>query len=254
MSHASGQLPILDENPHSASQFFDDFKNEIRKLSARWNNRLTLEGQSIAKLYIDDRFAIVCDFSISTPNNGMSCNSVLNKQPTFDFQLTAIISPHSHACHVGEMSGGEQSAMLVFDIEVVNMQEGFSVPSSVRFNIYDQMVQNIPRNLLFKSAINGRFKFLPGFIDRELGVLSTSPPSNSLDIVDSQVQSTAQIVNNVPKNQVDSFGTLIMLPDLKKIAGAIRVVLDERNVKVTIEKSVDFAVQIKDVFFGPFNL
>jgi hypothetical protein len=121
-------------------------------------------------------------------------------------------------------------------------------------DIKPQESPDIPRDLLFKSALNGRFKFLPAFVYGEFGVLGISSTLDSFNVVDSQVESASQIVDNIPEDHIDGIGTLIMFPYLEKIARAIRIMLYEGNMEMAIQKPIDLIVQVRDVLFGPFNL
>jgi hypothetical protein len=231
-----------------------DSKNKIRELCARWDKRITLKGQSLAELYFEGRLSLICYLDVSISPKAVASNPILKQSPIPDFSLCAIIKSNADACDVSEVGNCKQSSMFVFDIEVMDMQKRFPIPSTVGLDIYHKEIENPPGDFLFKSGLNGRFKFLPAFIDGEFGVLSVFPALRPFNVVDSQVQSRTQIVNDVTEYHADRIGTLVVLTHLKKIAGAIKVMLDERDAKVTVEESVDFGIQVNDVLFGPFNL
>lgn len=254
MPYASGQIPRVNENSHDARQLLDNSRNKLRELSARWDNRLAIEGQSLAKLYIEGRISLVCYLDVSIARDAMGSNPIPHQSPVSEFHFAAIVKPNANTGDVAEIGGIKQSPMLVFDVEVVQMDKGLSIPSTVWLDVHKQTVENVPGNLLFQSALNRRYKFIPAFIDGEFSVLSVLSAFRPLNVTDSQIQRAAQIVNNITEDHADRIQSFVMLANLKKIAGAIRVMLYERDVKVSIAESADFFVHLRDVLFGPFDL
>ena len=172
----------------------DDSQNNLRKLFERWNNRLTLQGASIAEQYIGGRCSLVVDVDFlplsqsCVPANWATATAGLYPHGPHDDHLARIVFNVDtlQRCNVKH---GNQQNMFVENIEVMEGTDRF-ITSFVR--LYD--VEYLPAERfweagLYYSTIKSRYELLPTLIGPkgELGVVGASSRSVH-DLANHQVE------------------------------------------------------------------
>lgn len=151
--------------------------------------------------------------------------------------------------------------VLVRNVELVEMVEGFSLPSLVRLYFVKKFIRDPEEGFEFQSVLDKSFQLSPVWIYRKPGPvfvfagqvgagdrLSPLPPSI--------VQSGVEIVQRVSEDESELIRQGCNRSDLDKLVSRFRIILDDDRVRTGIapEEGSRLSVEIRDVLVGPFNL
>lgn len=229
---------------------FNNAARKLRELFKRWDNRLTLAGQSFVEVYKHGRMTVVCDLEIAClrKENGPGFKSESDTAP-----MLASVVFEAKIREYSELYDWKQKHVFIEDVEFVKCAEGV-IPSRIRlYDIHDE-VDDLFGGLLYVSTRNGAYKTIPGIVDRKLSVLGaySSPAENH--VANGKIQSTLEVMNSISDDERKSVWNRFSLSDLQNILASIRVMLYQQSVEVTALENLDVAVQVRDVLLGPFNL
>lgn len=229
--------------------------DEYREIAQRWKNRMVLEGHSVAEKYVAGCLSLVCDLNVFPAGGNVDeIATVQNRRQFANDERFARLVFKAKVPDVLAMDFGNQEFVFVQNVESVKLPDGFPIPSSVRlYDIQDEVADPFG-GLMFKSAIDGVFHFLPGIVNRKLRELSPLPSSSELNITGRIVQSGSQIVDRIPDNAHHPFRNAFERDDVEAIVASLRIVLDGDFVRVTSLESSKFLVKFTDVLFGPLDL
>jgi hypothetical protein len=151
------------------------------------------------------------------------------------------------------MHMGNEQPVLVLDVESVQGPDGFPVPSLVGlYDIHDEI--NDPfGGLMFESAIDGGYKFIPSVAYRKLSVLRPLACSAELNIIGNKIESGTQIMQGVSDDAHKFPWHGCTRFELERIVTSIRVSLNEDSVRVSVDAHQK-TTQISDVLIGPLDL
>ena len=170
--------------------------DEYRQIVQRWEDVATAEGQTVSENYANGRFAIICDFNFSLPGGEfgrvLSGGSPLRKLEHFATLVFVANVPDPFEMHMGN-----EQPMFVLDVENVQGPDGFPIPSFVGlYDIHDE-IDDPFGGLMFESAIDGGYKFIPCVAYRKLSVLRPLACSAELNIIGNKIESGAQVMQGV---------------------------------------------------------
>jgi hypothetical protein len=107
-----------------------DAADQFRELNERWNNRFTLQGQSLVEKYREGRMSVVCDFEFSRTakwsRGAISCNGDIADNPVVSLVFCAKTEDRSY------LYDWKQKPVFVEDVDIMQGPQGV-IPSSVRF-------------------------------------------------------------------------------------------------------------------------
>jgi hypothetical protein len=233
---------------------FNHARDHFRELTKRWENRFTFPSRSLIEQYQDGRFALICDLEISprkikTGKSGSACHDLI------DNVVLASVVLHSDVVNHVDVQHWQQEPVLIDIVEIVQCPQG-TIPSVVRlYDIHDE-VADCFGGLMYQSAINGLYKFIPRRSKREFGVVVVAPKPSKNNLVDGVIQRGFEVVQSISddKSEITRRRQKLCNLDFKNIVSGLGVTLNTENVKAAYRESLDFAVKIDDVLFGPFDL
>jgi hypothetical protein len=220
----------------------------------RWNDRLHPQEFRISEDYLAGRLTLIVNLEINI--RGIACPSdsiaaFTDERAVMHSQLSVS---HINAPNGRHGDGRNDQKMLVLDVQAVQIPK-VRVPSVVRFNFVQDHIEDGRRYGLFQSLIDGRYEFIPGFAEWEvgvnLGVIGLMRDSGKFG--EYQVQTGSQVMDRVTQDQRDTIRHWLNRI-LHKCVSGIHVVLDTKTVEVTVEERFKDAIQIVDVLIGPFDL
>jgi hypothetical protein len=229
---------------------------ELRQLMERWNNRLTPKGLAVLKEYIEGRLKIALELEISGQVVGYTYLSVaINQDRTLLHDEGAVGSVEAQ---VNESASGavdrRDEHVLVNNVGIVQCAQGL-IPSIAEGPYFINQHKGHPTpDSLFKSTMNGVYKFLP-IVSKRQTIPSGGHMSSLSDHVTHQnVQGCSEIVNSVPNDQGNLPRWRLSDLDYKLILSGISIFLDRESAKVSLEVIHDQRVKVADVLLGPFDL
>ena len=232
----------------------DDAADELRELMERWDNRLTLERDSLAKRYVEQRLAVLVQFKLSGRAYwahyraiGAHCQEGVGPHVATNTEIDTTQGAYG--------KGRDEQAMLILNVEVVEGTKR-SIPSVafVWADGLDNETHDIkPRNL-YLSAIDGRFKFCFVVGDWKAHPLKGLFPSEQYQLVSSKVKSRSQVVEGVPEDDGEVVGRPLRHFELDDAISRIGVRLGVQAAEVGLHECSDDIIEIIDVLFGPFDL
>jgi hypothetical protein len=222
-----------------------DSRDELGKLMERWDKRLTAKDSLVEK-YLEARLSITLklnifgkphyiEFSVATDGEGAPCN---NGSPSDGIDI----------CESGNRYDRNQQGVFVHNVGIVQCAQG-AVPSLVRLYVVDDQIDNIGSRSLYRSTIDGAYKFLPARLKWKSSVLT----GVCNDFVGSEVERGTQIMDGVPQDGrnifrefLDGFVSEYVMPSL--------IFLDAETVKISFDEVRQNGVELVDVLTGPFDL
>jgi hypothetical protein len=232
----------------------DDTKHKLRQLQQRWDNRLILEKESFFEAYLDGRLCVglVVDIGGRAFGNGTSVTEDAN---TMGREWTCGVLLYKFNPGLKRVTGEDDGSMLIDVVQSVECPKG-KVPSLVRLYRIDDKLAKVGADLLFKSAIDGLYKFFPRFMHGEVDLTSTGVATQVADDLSyGVVERAPEIVNGITDDHtkpVDS--ECAWGPKIKAQITRFRVFIDERSVTLVHQEAIDPSLRISDVLIGPFNL
>jgi hypothetical protein len=246
-------------------ELVDDTVHKMRKLFQKWNDRLAPDNLRLSERYLKGDLEVQvlfrwhrgqeptyfcaifcrrhCSVWLETPAP-VSFAAELNS-----YHLDSVeIAAHRHHAHAE--SGDDQEMMLVVNVELMECPKSI-VPSLVRLGSLNEIYRSRTHSLY----LGRRFGFVFGrsITDREASLLGRCA-SICFDQLPSQVvERCPQIVNCITNDESEIVGSISTNLDPKDFVSRVRIVLDERSIRVTVPKDLHSPFEIVDVLFGPFD-
>lgn len=246
------QVPQLGVRHKYSLNAKDSAVNEYREIVQRWEDMLAAEGQSVSENYANGRFSLICDLDLSF-TRGEFGRVVLGGSPLGEFKLFAILIYVADLSKPLELNMGDKQPVFVLNVESVQGPDSLPIPSLVRlYDIHDE-VDDPFGGLMFESAVDGGYKFIPCIAYRKLSVLRPLSCMAELDIVGDKIESGAQVVQSVSSDTHELFWNGFTRLELERVVTSIGISLDKNGVRVSVDADQN-SVQVSDVLFGPLNL
>lgn len=229
--------------------------NNYKKMAQRFKDGMALERYSIAEKYAHGSFALVCDLNISP--RGRNADEIEAVHGSCQFEKAVRFARLVFVADVPdvlEMDLGDEEFVLVENVESVKLPDGSPIPSLVRlYHVQDEVADPFG-GLMFESAVDGVFHFIPGVINRKLGELGALAGGGKLDVAGCVVESGSEIMKRVSDDAHDTFRHPFKRDDMKGIVSSIRIVLDGDFVRMASLEGGEFLVEFQDVLSGPLDL
>lgn len=242
----------------------DDLTYQLRHLTERYENRLTLDNPRLIERYLNSELHVRIHF----------CKNGILNEWVADFQRE-LAHPSGQHEEVGKvienavpslsnvrsdidgavLSGGSyQKAVLAEVVKCMEMPEPL-IPSVVRFDIVDRFYSVVAESLYFSRRLG--FVLCGGLRN---GKANVPRDGTAIRIVlDEQldrqiVESTPKIEQGVPADQKDIAWSRIEPRNVVDELSRLRIFLDREFVGVGFLEGYDGSLQITDVLVGPFDL
>lgn len=240
--------------PEIRRKRIDDTKHQLRQVQERWDNRLILERESLFEAYLDGRICIGLVVKMgggafldgasvtedTNPMRGERASGILIYE--FDSGLKRVTTKYDRS-------------MLVEVIEFIECPKG-KISSLVRLYRIDNKLAKVGTDLLFKSEIDGLYKFFPRFMHGEVGVSTIGISSHVADNFGHRVVKRAsEVVNSVTDDNAKPVdGECAGGPEIKAEIASLRISIDEMSVTFRPQKALNPGLRVTDVLIGPLNL
>jgi hypothetical protein len=230
----------------------DNSIHKLGELMKRWGNRLTLKGLSIAEKYIKGRIEIIADLDIFRRGKIENLHAIFSADSTILKRNQAFaIEEKFKIWNISDPEAGYDSFMLVNNVEVVNCPKRF-IPTLVRFQRANYL-NDLWSGAVYMSLFDHRIKIIPLVAEREIDIVSI-PAIELNQFASEDIEGGSKIVNHIPDNKGEIVGLFFLHAERKSVVAGLRVLLDDKFVRITFPKTVDLEIKVRDVFFGPFNL
>jgi hypothetical protein len=151
---------------------------------------------------------------------------------------------------------GDQQPVLVFNVESVLMPRLESHLQSLvgLHNIHD-VVDDPFGGLMFESAIDGIYKFIPGVEHRKLRGSCPLPGNSKFNVIGDKIESSSEIVQSVSNDAHGFFWHGLTKLELERVTASVKVAFKLNGVKAALDVFADQkSTQISDVLSGPLDL
>jgi len=236
----------------------DDIVNQFSNLVQRWNDRLSPKASPVLEKYIEGRLQIALEFIISSHT---PYYLYLTARPNLDsavfhreYSSSGFLPSQTRNDNTGGAHYWNDEEMFIVDVNIVQCAKGVIPSLSVGpYGVNNRHHHNVADSL-YKSAINGVYKFLPRLPKGEFRVLGGRFPIISDDIRNQNIQRRSEIVNGVANDQRDF--TRIVFDDFsdKNLSAGLLIFLDSESAKITLDVGFKNLHQLTDVLLGPFDL
>ena len=146
---------------------------------------------------------------------------------------------------------GDDSIVLIKNVQIVETPQGF-VSSFVWFQPM-HYAHNLWDGLVYFSFLDFTYKSFLTLSKREMDILGSTAVFH-YQITGDQVQRSSQVMDGISDDYRKSLGDSLDLLRFKDVLSCLRVFVGDKFVRMSIEKSRELDIEIRDVLFGPFNL
>ena len=246
----------------------DDTINKLRQLSQRWDNRLVLEGFPLTKLYLDGRVAIALIVDVSG-GAGPDVSSPLDNSPIGGHNSTDgenrawrnrrrvlfLILSDANNNVIGDNDRGDEHAVLLHSVKLVESNETRVAPSLVRFYDISNYQREIGRGSLYKSVTTGSYEVVPVATKREIGSFSDSRLAFK-NLSGDEIKGCTEIVNDIPNDRGNNFRKALgsNYRDMVAFASGSAILVGASGINVLLDKASEPRFKLVDVLVGPFDL
>ena len=200
--------------------------------------------------YLNGRLSIVLDVTPNRDVNAVSNVSVgryqvVENRPLFVLQF--------HAVDSDKVNNRDQENMFVVDVESVN-GANIAVPSLVRFHALNHQVEDGRSSAYFSCLCEIAYKFLPRIGN---GKLSPSSEGSGAELFNytapSEIESASQIVDCISGDKCNfPFECSVSQCVVKELLPRLAINLEAGW--LSIRRSADAFLKVRDVLLGPFDL
>lgn len=228
--------------------------DKINKGAERIKNRLTLDNLRLAERYIKGRLQVLIEFSLEGQNY------------VADFQRAPELEHQEPACATGReipagrgkgrlsqtSDRGEQSTVLVGNIEFVENPEQVPFATLVRFDFVNRFNDRSRRALYFSDSMVMVFR--GGIVDRETSLLSRSVPLSDNKLASEVIQGAPEVVNDIASDGTNFNRRSFDSRHIDRCTASLRIALGCKSIGFSIEESLPGNFQFREMLFGPFDL
>jgi hypothetical protein len=254
---------VLNEQVTKAE---DDGIDQIRQLTKRWENRLTLHNLRITERYLkgESRIIVVLRAPNLLTDTEKFCAIIERPSILRGLQQDALLEfrgqesrreTFGNVDHDSSMGGSDNKEQTMF-VGIVKFIEApeFLSPAAVWVERADSVFSFLGHSLYFS------FKY--GFV--LCGSLGNGKPSNTVSglvpvgqdkVPSKMIEGSSEILQDVPNNSREVIGERRAFAKLKNQISSFRLVLSENWIwcGAPSEEEMDTPIELSDVMFGPFD-
>ena len=239
----------------SSQQNLQNAINRYSEAAQRWHNDLARYRCTFAEDYCRGAVAIVYEIKVAAERR-LESEGLIQEGALLGGESLALLVFHHQTSQLINLQLGNQQPMLIRNVELVKLVEGFALPSFVRLYGVQEFVRDSSEGAEFQSAIDKSFQLCPGWIDRELGpVFVFAGEMGGSDPIPSVVKGRMQVVESIAQNQSEAIWQGLNRNDLDKLIARFRIGLNGDSVStfVAAEETGGLSIEIVDVLIGPTN-
>jgi hypothetical protein len=238
--------------PDQPIERIERFRNDLADLHERWNNRLVLEGTSLAEAYLNGRLEILSygDWNIGTKD----VNWAVRISPASAIgKLVSAKHPRSDNSSQGD--SWDKQVMFVVVVQDIEGPERL-VRSVLRPYIFEKKVFSVGDGFLYRIEGAGGYKVFPNFEHRKVWLRLWIDSSNNPGA--QMVKCSPQVMERISDGERECLGNRFGGAIDKLIAS--RLCVGRHNVRFHrkgIETGGQWASepnQLINVAVGPLNL
>lgn len=215
-------------------------------------NVLTIEGGFWSEKYRNQGLSIALDIEIPCGMEDIhSAKPIMTKDNRLG-RVLALISKAGDA-DLSNLAGGNQEAMFVQNIKLVETPEG-PIPSFIRLYRVGDEPRDFWGGSLYRSITLGIFKVFPLATKREIDLGSFFPGDSGYCFIGEQIKRRTKIVDSVPDDEGRNFWKRLSNSDAEGLVSSLRVFIDADTIKVSILERLEHSPKILDVLLGPLDL
>ncbi|SRR6266566_2847484 len=232
-----------------------DARHELRELYERWEHRLTpYNFLSVAEQYVKGRLTVALDVDFSgRPNESHLPGTARDTEGAIN-QPIAVLVYSIHAVEGDHRQDGNEQPVFVGDVEMVQRVQRIALPSLVGLYDVDNEPCELGQRSLYRSAIDGRYQFLPRLADCEPRMAILSEVCATADFPLHIIERRTEVVNAVADVQGNHRGDRLPQSELEAIVAGIRVFFYAQTAKVSLNESANERIHVRDVLIGPYDL
>ena len=171
----------------------NDSCNKIRELMKRWDNRLTFEGLSLSKQYLEGRLKFLANLDIFHGGNYAHCYVHVQRSKEFKFDKWFMGKfDRGTVLNVDAMENRYQQLVFIHNVEVMNGTKR-SVPSLVRLERANYL-DDIWAGSVYVSLLNRSLKIIPFQTEREVNFIRALM-SEPHQITSKNIQRSSKVTN-----------------------------------------------------------
>jgi hypothetical protein len=238
----------------------DEFRDGVRQIDERFNNRLSGKEIRFVEDYTDNRFGIIVRLHRAGEPNGEWLTLCIDAHAGGNGNSTPIGTDTVEPIFkLNEVRDNQQEPMLVDIVELTESpnERRFIIPSSVRFyHIKDEGLGLweglIYRRVLRSGLIDNNHEVFPRFVSWKGRSRQTQNPGGFTEARPKIVGDTVEIMDSLPRMEEDFRRDGMGWPDGEY--GRISVVIDSKKINVVGDRLFNQVFDNANVYLGPFNL
>ncbi|MGB8886768.1 MAG: hypothetical protein WCC87_08585 [Candidatus Korobacteraceae bacterium] len=248
-----------------------DAADDCGSLMKHFHNRLTLDNLRLSERYVKKEIHVLLHFKVGdseefvasfqretfglvrhehTPQVGSPLPGMAGEVDSL--KIGAFTWQDTMAANIGKY--GEQQVMLVDTVELMDVPEDLSGPSSVWFDCVDLFYRLIP-HALYTSVPHG-FVFRGVFGNGKANVpeRADSACSNRNQMDGQMVKRTPEIVSHVSHYRGNVRGDVLEHSQVVRALTHVRIILERNRICACVAEGSPSGLQFLDLLFGPFDL
>jgi hypothetical protein len=236
----------------------DDSCNKAGDLMKLWKNRLTLQGLSISKRYLEGNLEILADFDFI-------CNGSITQYCAifYPMRMSALQCEKDLVTrkwgrrrkrsvrNIDAVKNGNKQLMFVNDIEIVNGSEHISEPVFIWLQRANY-INDLWGGTVYVSLSNSILKVIPVQTKRKVNAFRALLVKPN-QITGEDVQSGSEVMNCIAKDSWEMYRDLFSDPDGPRTLSTIRAVLNNDSIRIMAQEFGNFRIKFRDVALGPLN-
>ena len=248
----------------------NDPADQIGQMLDRFQQRLTVDNPRLAERYVKAEIHLLVHFSIRGVDEQLVAylqraeiiGGPNKKGWQAGMQATAHL-PYRRADMGSQVqalkAGGnsDKQSMLVDVVKFVENPEIVSLPSFVWFDTVERVYGVLPQSLYFSLRTGFVMVGIGVPVDVERGVLAlageTAAGADRQEVLVQVIERGSEVVSYVSSDDGDAQGDGIGAVDIVDQLARLRIALGSDFIWLGVEEGAGCAIQVSDVFFGPFN-
>lgn len=266
------RMSAAEESGQKTPEGSDEVVDQVRHVLNRYQNRLTVDNSRCVERYIKNEASLLVHVMLD--GTGVECVAHFHAHERVsgsDHELLALFPDKLDECRVssegallkgvGEVVGNvypeiksanqERCPVFVGVVQFIQLPQGVSFPSLVRFCCIDCIYNGLP-NALYRSFSSG-WVIRGATRNREihLPIRLRAAARVQDQVVGDMVERTSEVLKYVGCNGCEIVRDAVRLNDVVRALSGLVVVLEPDAIGVGVIESGQPKLQILDVLFGP---
>jgi len=242
LAHAEPVINLLDR-----------VQDRMGQLAQSWDDYKASERKTLSEKYLEHRISLLLNVSVLRPRNSVSGDQVVDDLPLGNPELFSLLIDKNDSVNEFVLHFCDEEPMLVSDVEVVEGVNEVPVPVRVRLYRFHDTVDNVFGDSLFKSLVNSCFKVIPGLTHGKTSVFASALDGSEFNFRNNVVKGRSEIVQGISEGQSKGIGQSLTRSDFESVISAIRIVLNNDFVGLSIRELPQYHIEVIDMLYGPLD-